>query len=423
MYDIEEKPEEAIAISVIRKGMDRDEAIDHLDELEFLAETAGAEVKLKIVQEMEKPNPSTAIGKGKLREIQAEIEENNLSLVIFDDDLNPVQTRNLENFLEVKVIDRSGLILDIFAKRAKTTEAKTQVELAQLQYLLPRLTRMWTHLSKQYGGIGTKGPGETQIETDRRIIRRRIQKLKEKIDEIETYREQQRKGRELMPRYALVGYTNAGKSTLMNAISNAGVYIEDQLFATLDTTVRSFELPGGHKALISDTVGFIRKLPANLVASFRSTLAEAREADIILHVVDVSHSQFRDHILVVEETLEELKITGRPVILIFNKVDMLEDLHEIGFIEEEFPGSILISAQRGINLPALLEAMQKIYDEQSKIESIVLPYSMMAKVSEIYDNAEILSRKDTEDGIEFDLRIPAEKYDYFCHVFKDILEV
>ena len=417
MYETEEQKERAIAISVVQKGSDRDIALEHLDELEFLAETAGADVIEKIYQELAKPDPKTVIGKGKKEELKTIIEEEEISLIIFDDDLSPAQVRNLENSLQVKVIDRSGLILDIFATRAKTTEAKTQVELAQLQYTLPRLTRLWTHLSKQYGGIGTKGPGETQIETDRRIIRTRIQKLKEKLSDIEVHREQLRKGREMLPRFALVGYTNAGKSTLMNAITQSDLYVEDKLFATLDTTVRSFELPGGSKSLISDTVGFIRKLPAHLVASFRSTLAEAGEADVLIHVVDCTHKFFREHIRVVNETLKYLKIDEKPLILVFNKIDALEENEEIYFIEEEYPNSVFISAARGINIPRLLDEMQSVYEQQSQKLNFTLPYTDMDLIANVYDMAEVIERRELDEGISFNVSIIPEKFEHFKHTF------
>ena len=321
MYDTTIQKEKAIAIAFGKKGTDRELAFEHLNELESLADTAGAEIIEKVYQELAAPNPATIVGKGKIEEIKFLIETKEITLVIFDDDLSPSQLRNLENELEVKIIDRSGLIIDIFAKHAKSLEAQTQVELAQSQYLLPKLSKMWTHLSKQYGGIGTKGPGETQIETDRRALRMKIQRLKDKLKEISVQKEQQKKGRASLPRFSLIGYTNAGKSSLMNTISDASVFVEDKLFATLDTTVRAFNFPNGQKGLLSDTVGFIRKLPTHLIASFRSTLAEAADADILIHVVDVSHKYFREHIKVVDDTLEFLKLSEKPTLLVFNKID------------------------------------------------------------------------------------------------------
>lgn len=418
--DIDEK-ERAIACSVKRKGSNREEALEDLEELVFLAETAGAEVVHKIYQELPKINSATVIGKGKLQEIKQIVKEDNIKLIIFDDNLSPAQVNNLEKELNIKVTDRSGIILDIFATRAKTNEAKTQVELAQLQYILPRLTRMWTHLSKQYGGIGTRGPGETQIEIDRRIIRTRIQTLKEKLLEIEQQKREQRKKRSDIPQFALVGYTNAGKSTLMNTITDANVYVENKLFATLDTTVRQFTLPSGQKALISDTVGFIKKLPPNLVASFKSTLMEAIDADVLLHIVDVSHKLFRDQINTVNKTLEELKINEKPTILVFNKVDLLDDVSIHKALKNEFPDSIFISAQRGINIENLLTLMQEKYNRYNNIFEINLPYSKSDMISLIYESYEVINRQDSDDGMIFKIKIPVEKEKYFFNKFSQYI--
>lgn len=421
MIELAHKKEIAIAVTMIKKGSDRDEALEHLDELIFLCETAGAEVIEKFHQELQAPRIQTLIGKGKVEEIAEFIKENEVKMVVFDEDLSTVQVRNLEKAFEVKVMDRSGIILDIFANRAKTLEAKTQVELAQMQYMMPRLTRMWTHLSKQYGGIGTKGPGETQIETDRRIIRNKIQHLKKKLIEIEDQKATQRKSRSKYPRFSLVGYTNAGKSTLMRAITEAEVYIEDKLFATLDTTVRGFDLPSGKKALLSDTVGFIRKLPPHLVASFRSTLAEARESDVILHVADISHENIHEHISIVEETLENLGIHEKPSILVLNKVDAVEDYYAQKAIENDYPEAIFISAVEGRNIDMLLKRMQDIYDENTDTINIVLPYTSMEKVSDIYEFAEIVKKTEKDEGIEFELRIHDEKMDYFNRKFSQFI--
>jgi GTP-binding protein HflX len=409
--------ERAIIVSVSRKGGDRKLVIEHLDELEFLAETAGAEIIERFSQELAKPSVVTMIGSGKAEEIKEFAKENTISLAIFDDDLSPVQLRNLEKILEIKIIDRSMLILDIFARHAKSNEAKTQVELAQLQYLMPRLTRMWTHLSKQFGGIGTKGPGETQIESDRRILKQRIQMLKEKLDDISLTREIQRKNRTSYARFALVGYTNAGKSTLMNVLTEADVYVENKLFATLDTTVRVFTLPSGVDALLSDTVGFIRKLPTHLVASFRSTLAETAEADVILHMVDVSHPYFRDHIKVVEATLLSLKIVDKPCILVLNKIDLMDEYIGLSAIEEEFKDSIFISAKRHINIQALLAKLQDVYNKHSKLFSFTLPYEKMEMISVLYKCAEIISKNDGDFGTEFKVRIQADDFEFFQNKF------
>lgn len=358
MHENVQTVEKAIVIAVGKKSSDREAAFEQLDELENLVNTAGAEVIEKIYQELDSPNPATAIGRGKVEELKQLIEDEKIQLVVFDDELSPSQIKNLSNELQVKIMDRSSLILDIFSKHAKTVEAKTQVELAQYQYLLPRLSKMWTHLSKQYGGLGTKGPGETQIETDRRVIRRRIKQLKEKLEQISVQRKEQQKRRSAITRFALVGYTNAGKSFLMNLLTKANVLVEDKLFATLDSTVRSYRFESGRKVLISDTVGFIRKLPAHLIASFRSTLSEALESDLLLHLVDVSHPQFRDHIAAVNETLKQLKILDKETILILNKIDLLEDPSILKSLKKEFPGAVAISAKRGINISKLLEIME-----------------------------------------------------------------
>ena len=314
------KPESAVMVGVISRIQPPKMVDEYLDELEFLAETAGAVVLARFVQKVESHHPGTLIGKGKLEEISLFVEENKIDLVIFDEDLTPTQLRNIEAAVKVRVLDRTNLILDIFALRAQTAYAKVQVELAQYQYLLPRLSGLWTHLERQRGGIGLRGPGETEIETDRRVIRDKIAKCKEQLGKIDLQMAIQRKNRGKMVRVALVGYTNVGKSTLMNLLSKSEVFAENKLFATLDTTVRKVvveNLP----FLISDTVGFIRKLPHHLVESFKSTLDEVRESDLLLHVVDISHPGFEDQIEVVTQTLDELGVSTKPVILIFNKMD------------------------------------------------------------------------------------------------------
>lgn len=315
-----QKPEKAVLISVVKKGDDLAKATEYLDELEFLAHTAGAVTSKKFLQKLEHPDPRTYVGKGKLAEIAEYIKTNEINLAIFDDELSPSQIRNLEKELKVRIIDRTNLILDIFAKRARTAQARVQVELAQYQYLLPRLTRMWTHLEKQQGGIGTRGPGEKEIETDKRVIRDRLAKLKEELENISKQAAVQRKKRSDLVRVALVGYTNAGKSTLMNALSKAGVFAENKLFATLDTTVRKVVM-NDKPFLLADTVGFIRKLPHQLVESFKSTLEEVREADLLLHVVDISHPNFEEQIQVVNHTLVEIGAGNKEVILVMNKSD------------------------------------------------------------------------------------------------------
>ncbi len=319
-WDHRPQAEPAVLIGVIGQDQSEEETNEYLDELAFLAETAGVAPSGFFTQKIDTPHPRTFIGKGKLQEISSYVHENEIELAIFDDELQPTQLRNIEKELKIRILDRTNLILDIFAQRAKTAHAKVQVELAQYQYLLPRLTRMWTHLERQRGGIGLRGPGETEIETDRRIIRDKISRLKEQLVKIDRQMSNQRKNRGKMVQVALVGYTNVGKSTLMNQLSKSDVFAENKLFATLDTTVRKVVI-GNLPFLVSDTVGFIRKLPTHLVESFKSTLDETRESDLLVHVVDISHSNYEEHIQVVERTLEEIGAGDKPVIMVFNKID------------------------------------------------------------------------------------------------------
>lgn len=314
------KYEKAIIVGLITQQQNEDKLNEYLDELAFLTYTAGGEVIKRFTQKVDKPNPKTFVGTGKLEEIELYVKENAVDTVIFDDELSPAQQKNLSKLLDCKVLDRTNLILDIFAQRAQTSYARTQVELAQFQYLLPRLTGMWTHLERQRGGIGMRGPGETEIETDRRIVRDRISLLKEKIQTIDKQMAVQRSNRGALVRVALVGYTNVGKSTLMNAIGKSEVFVENKLFATLDTTVRKVVIKN-LPFLLSDTVGFIRKLPTQLVESFKSTLDEVREADLLLHVVDISHHDFEEHIASVNQILKDIKSDDKPTIMVFNKID------------------------------------------------------------------------------------------------------
>lgn len=401
--------ERGIAVAVVRKGTDRALIDEYLDELEQLCTTAGAEIVLRVVQERERLDPATFIGRGKLSELQQYVAEFSVNFVIFDESLSPVQVRNLQQALKVKILDRSTLILDIFAKHARSQEAKTQVELAQLEYLYPRLTRLWTHLSRQYGGIGTKGPGETQIETDRRLIKERISYLRRRLEEINQHRARQRKERHGLFRFALVGYTNAGKSTLFNTITNARVQAEDKLFATLDTTVRRFVLPSGMQALLSDTVGFIRKLPAHLVASFRSTLAEAVESDVLVHVADASHPAIEHHVATVTETLQSIGIDNKPTLLVLNKVDRLGERWRYAVLREHYPDAFLISAQTGYNVHSLLRAMEHLLHKSCVRFKAHLPYRAMKELSYIYANAHIEHRVDREDGITVEFLIPSTR--------------
>jgi GTP-binding protein HflX len=371
------KPELAVLISVVKKSDDVFKAEEYLEELEFLAHTAGAVTSKKFLQKLEHPDPRTYVGKGKLSEISAFIQSNGINLAIVDDELSPSQIRNLEKELKVRIIDRTNLILDIFAKRARTAQARVQVELAQYQYLMPRLTRMWTHLEKQQGGIGTRGPGEKEIETDRRVIRDRLAKLKTELESISKQAAVQRKKRSDLVRVALVGYTNAGKSTLMNALSKAGVFAENKLFATLDTTVRKvvmYEKP----FLLADTVGFIRKLPHQLVESFKSTLEEVCEADLLLHVVDISHPNFEEQIQIVNQTLIEIGAGNKQVILVMNKSDAFkwkgEDKEELSmtdlkstWINKMNQPVVFISALNKTNLEELREMIfQRVSDLYSQ---------------------------------------------------------
>jgi len=367
--------ERAVLVGVITQLQNEDKAREYLDELAFLAETAGASPQKLYFQRLEYPNPKTYVGPGKLIEIKGYVDENEIGVVIFDDELTPKQLRNIEAELQVLILDRTSLILDIFAKRAQTASAKTQVELAQCQYMLPRLTRLWTHLERQQGGIGMRGPGETQIETDRRIILTKISLLKQNLKDIDQQMTTQRKNRGKMVRVALVGYTNAGKSTLMNLLSKSDIFAENKLFATLDTTVRKViidNLP----FLLSDTVGFIRKLPHHLVQSFKSTLDEVREADLLLHVVDVSHPNFEEQLEVVNQTLKEIDPQEKPMILVFNKMDAFiyspKDEDDLAPIKREnisleelkktwmakmHDNCIFISAKEKINIDNLKELM------------------------------------------------------------------
>ncbi len=341
--------ETCVLVGVISSDITEAQAIEYIDELEFLALTAGAVAKRKFLQKMQLPDSRTYVGSGKLEEIREYVVEHKIDLAIFDDELSPSQLRNIERTLNIKILDRNNLILDIFASRARTAHAKVQVELAQLQYLLPRLTRMWTHLERQKGGIGMRGPGETQIETDRRIIQQKISLLKSKLESIDRQKSVQRGNRGQLVRVALVGYTNVGKSTIMNLLSKSQVFAENKLFATLDTTVRKVVIEN-LPFLLADTVGFIRKLPHQLVESFKSTLDEVRESDILVHVLDISHPNFEDHFSVVNETLAEIDKTDKPTIVVFNKIDAYE-------IQEPQEGTDIFNE----SVPPSLEELKKTW--------------------------------------------------------------
>jgi GTPase len=391
---IDTKQEIAILVAIRHPAVDRHEVDEHLNELRELAKTAGAIVKNHVVQERVSPDSAYFIGKGKLDEIQELIDEHNANLIIFDDELNPAQMKNLSSVLkDIKVIDRTGLILDIFADHAQSSEAKTQVELAQLNYMLPRLTRAWQHLSRQVGGIGTKGPGETQLETDRRLVRTRISKLKVRLKEIEKQNETRRQNRESLFSVALIGYTNAGKSTLMNALTNANVKAENKLFATLDTTIRRMQLTDAMSILISDTVGFIRKLPHQLVASFRSTLAESVNADVLLHIVDISHDHYQEQIDIVDTLLNEIGVDVTNKIIVFNKVDRINSQSEIQYIKSRFDNAVFISAYRHIGLNNLKKAILESFDTHYVTRDIKLQFSNGGGEHLVRSFATILEKK------------------------------
>ena len=409
--------DKAILVAVRTKDISRDRIEEHLQELEMLANTAGGETILKIVQDKDRLDPAYFIGKGKAEEIAELAELNDITIVIFDEDLNPTQVRNLERLIDKKIIDRSGLILDIFASHAKTNQAKTQVELAQLQYMLPRLTRAWTHLSKQYGGIGTKGPGETQIETDRRIIRTRISKLKEKLKKIESQQKTKSVGREEYIKTSLVGYTNAGKSTLLNLLTEAKVLAENKLFATLDSTTRAYQITQKKKILISDTVGFIRKLPHNLVESFKSTLNVVRDADLIIHVIDITNPYFEDHIRVVESTLKDLGCEGKKEIKIFNKIDILEDKSRLNYVKSVYPDGITISAERGINISNLRDAFIKFYEENFIENSIRTDHGKAHLVAKAHALVDDLDTSYDDFGVTIKYKTTLKNHEQILRLF------
>jgi len=384
--------EKAILVGVITQNQNETQLKEYLDELSFLAETAGAIEVKRFTQKVTHPDPKTFVGKGKLEEIFNYIQENEVHVIIFDDELSPSQARNIEKVIEIKVLDRSSLILDIFASRAQTSNARTQVELAQCQYLLPRLTRMWTHLERQKGGIGLRGPGETQIETDRRIILNKIALLKEKLKTIDKQKSTQRKKRLQMVRVSLVGYTNVGKSTMMNMLSKSEVFAENKLFATLDTTIRKVVIEN-LPFLLTDTVGFIRKLPHHLIESFKSTLDEVKDSDVLVHVVDISHSNFEDQIQVVNETLADLEALDKPTIMVFNKIDAftyekkdeddltpetrenysLDDLKKMWMSKSNHP-TVYISATNKLNVEELKSVL---YEEIKSVHLRMYPHQLL----------------------------------------------
>ena len=398
--------ERAILVAVKLPHIDGWPPEDTLSELSLLADTAGADVLDSIIQARKQPHPATFIGEGKAEQVAQRVQDLDANLVIFDDDLSPAQARNLERIIGVKIVDRSGLILDIFARRAKTREAKTQVELAQLEYLLPRLTRHWTHLSRQEGGIGTRGPGETQLEVDRRRVRKRIADLSTSLERISMRREVRRKRRKKEFTVSLVGYTNAGKSTLLNALAQSEAYTENKLFATLDPTTRAVLLNGDQKILITDTVGLIRKLPHHLIVSFHSTLEELAEADLLLHVVDVSHEKFEEQMKAVAGVLLELNAHTRPLMLAFNKTDKIEPFPDLrARLKREHPGAAFISALHQSGLDDLANGILRHLEERSVEMTLQLPQSEAKLLSQIYDLGEVLERQDHPEVISLRVKL------------------
>jgi GTP-binding protein HflX len=406
MIDLDTPRERVILVGAPPKSVDPELVDEHIEELGRLADTAGAEVLDSMVQRLDKPNPRYYMGEGKAHELRDSIQEQGATLVIFDEELSPAQSKNLEELLGTRIMDRSELILDIFATRARSAEAKMQVELAQLQYMLPRLKRMWVHLSRVRGGIGMRGPGETQLETDRRMIRHRISRLKDELEHVGRVRATQRKARERTFQAGLVGYTNAGKSSILRSLSGSDVFVEDRLFATLDATTRTVELGEGYEALVTDTVGFIRKLPHHLVASFKATLEEAQEADLLLHVIDVSHPMWEEQKQVVDEVLAGLGLREHPTVLVFNKIDRLthdeEEAWRMRVAASSTQPALFVSTMEAGAIEPLRSYLRERVQELNPEVSITLPAARGGLLAEIYREGEVLSREDT--GAEIQLR-------------------
>jgi len=400
MTTIKNMKENAVIVGVALKGTLREELDSSLEELKQLSITAGADVIEVVSQNLTSINPSTYIGKGKIEELAELIADKEIRLAIFDDELSPAQASNLENKMECPVIDRTGLILDIFALHARSRESKIQVELAQLKYMLPRLRGQWTHLERQEGAIGTRGPGETQLETDRRAVRIKITKLEKDLDKIDSQRSIRRAGRNSLKMAALIGYTNAGKSTLLNALTGADALVEDQLFATLDTTVRRVDLENKSEILLSDTVGFIKKLPHELVASFRSTFSEAIEADLLLHVIDTSQPNFEQQMEAVTSVLHEIKITNKPIIQVFNKIDIIESAGRKEALLKNYPDGVFISAAKKTGLNELLEKIKRVAFGSYITKTLSIPQSEGKILALIYNNGTVLNRVETNDNVE-----------------------
>ena len=398
--------ERALLVGVIHQKNTEKIIAEHLEELSLLADTAGADVVGSITQKIQKINPVYYIGKGKAEQVVHQAKELDIDLIIFDDELSPTQTKNYHKICgEIKVLDRSSLILDIFNKHAFTKESKTQVELAHLQYLLPRLTRLWTHLERQMGGIGTRaGAGETQIEVDRRLIRKRISKLKKDIVKIEKEKEIKRKRRQSIFKVALVGYTNAGKSTLLKVLSGADVYIKDQLFATLDTTIRSVDIDSSHSFLLSDTIGFIRKLPHHLVASFHSTLHETTEADLLAIVLDASSPSVLEHLQIIRNVLVEIKADKIPYLIVFNKLDEMDQVTQLEFLKNKLPEGLFISAKNCLGLNAFLHRIKTEMETYYLTAEIFVPYEQGKYISSVQEGVRVIRKTHNEKGMVFKIR-------------------
>ena len=411
-------PTRAFLVGVKLKGELQSDAESSLEELRRLAETAGMEVLADIIQPRETPDPAYFIGRGKLEELEAIVSELKVEAVIFDNDLTPAQTRNLEKALDIVVVDRTSLILQIFAQRAQTKAAKLQVDLAQLQYALPRLTRLWTHLSRLGTGGGTaggsagraggvvRGPGETQLQIDRRLIRTQISRVKKALQKVEKHRRVQRKQRQEMINVSLVGYTNAGKSTLFNALTSEKQLAEDKLFATLDPTTRTLDLPDNQHVLLSDTVGFLKKLPHHLVDAFKATLEEVAEADLLLHIVDVAHPEAESQIDAVDEVLKELGALERPTLMLFNKIDLLEEEGHIQLFQSKYPDSLAISAQNGAGLEALKELLAERFSAQDVDVSLALSYQDGKALDYLYKHGEVFDTDYQGESIKVKAKLP-----------------
>jgi GTP-binding protein HflX len=408
LISVQAPVERALLVAAPKKGSsDAEHLQEHLDELARLVDTAGAQVVGQLYQHVASRSPATLIGEGKVEELKVRLAECNASLAIFDEELTPVQGSNLEKELKVRVMDRAEVILDIFSTRARSAEAKQQVELAQLEYMLPRLTRMWTHLSRIRGGIGLRGPGETQLETDRRMIRKKIQYLRGRLREVARHRERIRAGRQRVLNVALVGYTNAGKSSLLRALTGQhDIFVEDRLFATVDTLTREVDLGEAIRVRATDTVGFIRKLPHNLVASFRATLDEAREADLLLHVVDASHHDWEEQVSVVEEVLAELDLADCPVLMVFNKMDLVPDAAAFASrLRELHPGAVFVNTTRTDGLDSLKAALRERVRAGRATVRVVLPEGDGARIAAVYRAGDVLSREYTPEGVVLTVRV------------------